>query len=819
MNRTGLRLLVYFLFLSLLASKSLWAGQVITEDIRQWARETVAQEKALETIQTANTVSVLYFKNKSGRNNLNPLQKGFAVMLITDLAKVKELTVVERVRLEALVQELKLGMSGMVDSDSAPRLGQFLGAEYLVGGSISMTRAINEFAINSLRLNVPEEKIDGRAETRGELLTKIFEMEKDLLFKIIAHFNIQLTDEEKVELKKIPTESLLALINLFQAIENSDRGDYLEAARLYQEALREDPEFELARIFLEELRDLDLWDSAEKEVEAYSEPESEGGVRKRKRARDIRRDNENPYDREIDADGDGYMISQGDCNDHDPGIHPGAADTNCNGVDEDCDGQADDGYPAVQTTCGIGACQSSGMLICQNGVVVDTCVAGIPAPADLNCDGIDEDCDGQVDEECDYDPPLADVNSLQMASDNMNNDPDLADRVAAGDFQPGDIAADDTNPWGYVWDGLYTAGLQTIGRDENEDGIPDLFLAPDIMAEINSNPFLAYAVQLEEDRLNIRSLELLRNQAGLWNNADLVYDVTNVLNATEIRTRDDFLMQRADAQAGRVLRDRSGNRVRIQQYVLRPDAQTVQVVNVNLREGGVHAGLSTIDFTTRLTHDLPEGSLQDLPWDIWLDTRIDSDGGRCIIFPYNIIYNNIIYPNHAFELDRMSVRLTNPGGDFLQESRAFGILTEVAGEYQQYLQPINNEQMLINLNNNQQSYSYAPDIAYAQAGEYWVVPSQLVIAGNPTSFDYMSVGGPIVTTEFFVVGDDTNANNIGATDVYVYNTISDIWDALAVNQTEAPYIGNNNLEMVFRDGNGAEIVDVVYIPMSRMLWK
>ena len=444
MNKTGLRLLVYFLFLSLLASKSLWAGQVITEDIRQWARETVAQEKALETIQAENTVSVLYFQNKSGRNNLNPLQKGIAVMLMTDLAKVKELTVVERARLEALVQELKLGMSGMVDSDSAPRLGQFLGAEYLVGGSISLPQGINEFAINSLRLNVPEEKIDGRAETRGELLTKIFEMEKDLLFKIIAHFNIQLTYEEKVELQKIPTESLLALMNLFQGMESSDTGDYLEAARLYQEALREDPEFGLARIFLEELRDLDLWGGVEKEVEAYSEPETEEWFQKMDNPR---KDNEDPSDREIAADG------------------------------ED---QVDEGYV--------------------------------------------------------YAPPLADASSLQMALDNKNNNPVLDASIARGDFQPGNIAEAE-NQWGYAWDGAYEFGLQTIGQDENRDGIPDLFLAPDIMTDINDNPFLAYAVQVEEDRLNKRSLELLQTQADLLENAALVNDVMNVIKGLdEVRT-------------------------------------------------------------------------------------------------------------------------------------------------------------------------------------------------------------------------------------------------------------------------------------------
>ncbi|MCK5324251.1 MAG: hypothetical protein KAJ45_08885, partial [Desulfobulbaceae bacterium] len=218
-----------------------------------------------------------------------------------------------------------------------------------------------------------------------------------------------------------------------------------------------------------------------------------------------------------------------------------------------------------------------------------------------------------------------------------------------------------------------------------------------------------------------------------------------------------------------------------------------------------HAGLSTIDFTTRLTHDLPEGSLQDLPWDIWLDTLVNQDVGRCISNPTN-----------EFELDWMSVKLTNPGKDFLQESRTFGTIENTRGDLQfiiaqqWYPQSIITEQ----LNLNGIVYDYAHDIDNDQT--YWVDPNYNQ-NGN-TSFAYMSAGDPLLTAEFYVVGDATNANNTGVTGGYD-GTISDIWDALAVNQMGGPHIGNNNLEMVFRDGDGAEIFDVVYIPMSHMLWK
>lgn len=63
----------------------------------------------------------------------------------------------------------------------------------------------------------------------------------------------------------------------------------------------------------------------------------------------------------------------------------------CNGVDEDCNGSVDDGF--ASQTCGKGACQ---VMVegCANGMV-PTCTPGMPKTE--TCDGTDEDCDGEID--------------------------------------------------------------------------------------------------------------------------------------------------------------------------------------------------------------------------------------------------------------------------------------------------------------------------------------------------------------------------------------------------------------------------------------
>ena len=84
---------------------------------------------------------------------------------------------------------------------------------------------------------------------------------------------------------------------------------------------------------------------------------------------------------DYDRDGDGYPLER-DCNDEDPSIHPGAEDTWYDGLDADCAGDNDDDQDG-------------------DGVEVDTDCddtdASITGPTDEVLDGVDNNCDGSVD--------------------------------------------------------------------------------------------------------------------------------------------------------------------------------------------------------------------------------------------------------------------------------------------------------------------------------------------------------------------------------------------------------------------------------------
>ncbi|HTV20792.1 MAG TPA: DNRLRE domain-containing protein, partial [Polyangiaceae bacterium] len=74
-------------------------------------------------------------------------------------------------------------------------------------------------------------------------------------------------------------------------------------------------------------------------------------------------------------------------------------DTTCDAVDDDCDGSLDEDVAPIETTCGLGACEATGLLTCAAGTFESSCVPGEPAEGDATCDLVDDDCDGLTDED------------------------------------------------------------------------------------------------------------------------------------------------------------------------------------------------------------------------------------------------------------------------------------------------------------------------------------------------------------------------------------------------------------------------------------
>lgn len=83
-------------------------------------------------------VSILPFEDRTKQPEIAWMRKGLADLLVAELARLPHLTVVQRDRLEEIVREQSLQLSGRVDEASAVRVGRLAGATVLITGSIAV---------------------------------------------------------------------------------------------------------------------------------------------------------------------------------------------------------------------------------------------------------------------------------------------------------------------------------------------------------------------------------------------------------------------------------------------------------------------------------------------------------------------------------------------------------------------------------------------------------------------------------------------------------------------------------------------------------
>jgi hypothetical protein len=166
-----------------------------------------------------------------------------------------------------------------------------------------------------------------------------------------------------------------------------------------------------------------------------------------------------------DDDGDGWCDE--DCDDGDPDIHPNATER-CDGVDNDCDGAVDDGVSATYYVDddgdGYGETEEqvcSGESLdgyADNGSDCDDDDADVhPGAADDTRDGVDEDCDGTIDEDAGSSRSLsasatwtsAGVTLVVENATARSFDFGMAETGAGAPGWYGESCIDGDEPWGY----------------------------------------------------------------------------------------------------------------------------------------------------------------------------------------------------------------------------------------------------------------------------------------------------------------------------------------------------------------------------------
>jgi curli biogenesis system outer membrane secretion channel CsgG len=226
-----------------------WSGVLVAATLATAATFHTARAQAAP--DTRPTLAVMYFTNSALVDfaSYAPLSKGMSEILISEIAQNSAVRVVERDRLQALLEEQNLQNSDRVDKETASRLGKTLGARHMLMGSFIIQQD------KTMRIDVRAVNTETSAIEYTESVTGKADKLLDLVIQLGAKVNAGLKlPALKVASATIPAakspNQFKALMAMSQALEAEDKKNVVEATALYKSALALNPDFDRAKVRL-----------------------------------------------------------------------------------------------------------------------------------------------------------------------------------------------------------------------------------------------------------------------------------------------------------------------------------------------------------------------------------------------------------------------------------------------------------------------------------------------------------------------------------------------------------------------------------------
>jgi TolB-like protein len=196
------------------------------------------------------TVAVLYFDYEGKTEGMAMLQKGLAQMLITDLTANDSLRVVERARLQEILDELKLNQTAKVDASTATKIGKLLGARYMVmGGYFDL---LGTLRVDARVVETETGKIVKSTGAKGKP-DDFMDLEQKIareLEVILTSAAVEKTGEAPPASKPKARVSTNTALRYSKALDAIDKKDKKTAKQALEDVLKEQPDFTLASLDL-----------------------------------------------------------------------------------------------------------------------------------------------------------------------------------------------------------------------------------------------------------------------------------------------------------------------------------------------------------------------------------------------------------------------------------------------------------------------------------------------------------------------------------------------------------------------------------------
>ena len=149
-------------------------------------------------------IAVLDFDLKGEGFETDDMGAIVAEWCITALVKEGRFDVIERSLLNKILEEQKLGISGVVDEETATQLGKLLGVKVIISGSVLRVQHILE--VNARIIDVETAAIIAAENVRSATAERLQDLVVQMSVKIIKHFPL-----EGYVVSREPNETMIAI--------------------------------------------------------------------------------------------------------------------------------------------------------------------------------------------------------------------------------------------------------------------------------------------------------------------------------------------------------------------------------------------------------------------------------------------------------------------------------------------------------------------------------------------------------------------------------------------------------------------------------
>ncbi len=176
------------------------------------------------------------------------LHAGLTATVISDLAKIKDISVISEADRKKVLKEMEFSMSGLVDEEKVVRVGKVLGANLIFTGSYQVMGS--QVRVNAQLVDVEKARVENSVKIDGSL-EKLFDLQDRIVLSLLAETEkIRISDIAPVRITKEDREKIQAQVRpslssyeLYARGLEIQKSDPQKAMEFFRQSLKADPQY------------------------------------------------------------------------------------------------------------------------------------------------------------------------------------------------------------------------------------------------------------------------------------------------------------------------------------------------------------------------------------------------------------------------------------------------------------------------------------------------------------------------------------------------------------------------------------------------